>query len=732
MHTVDAKETYETGLLYHHYANTAYPLTPQSFMEYRINNDAKIPAFILSEWNKTDELSLYVHVPFCKLRCKFCEYAVLENTDTCAEDLYVSLLLKEIAMYQKILKGKKIVGYDLGGGTPTKLTIDNLKKITHAIKNSFQIESDVVFSVETTPIIASNEPEKIKEVYNMGYKRISMGIQTISEKLLNDLGREGTTHIYEKAVQNIRSAGFKKFNVDIMYGFLHQNDDELENTLKYAIGLNPDYITLYRNRYKGTKIESEAVGVSLYKIIRQYRLAYKILTANGYAANVGKNTFSKVSNDYGTSDYLTKRVIEGTPYVGMGLGAHSFGIDYLSYNEGAATKTLANYKEKIENNQLPIQDIYQLPKDESITKMVSVAFYFGFVDLEAFKKRFGIPFIDKFKDEIMFLIDNGLMELKDNRIILTERGADYVNGVIPLFYSERSKHELLSLFMKTHDQLKGEEQFLKAYSQSDYERPSVATDMAVFTIVDKDSSDYRKLPEKEFSVLLIRRGEHPYMNSWALPGGFVRMGETIEETAYRELREEAGLDSVSLSQLHVFSQPKRDPRGWIISCSFMALAESQRFNLKSGDDALEAKWFKVNYTLVGSNKEKKQYNLILSAGTITLTAKIETRSSKFPNTRESEYNISETTGIAFDHAKILAYAITNLRNNLNASMLAFELLQEPFTLTDLQKVYEVILDEKLLTANFRRKISDYVEETDMVVDGAGHRPAKLYKRKELI
>jgi len=727
---MEAKEIYETGLLYHHYANTAYPLTPTSFMEYRINNESKIHDFIVSEWNKTDELSLYVHIPFCKLRCKFCEYAVLENTDTDTEDLYVSLLLQEITMYQKILKGKKIVGYDLGGGTPTKLSIDNLKKITDAITNSFEIESDVVFSIETTPIIAASEPEKIKEVYNMGYKRISMGIQTVSEKLLNDLGREGTTHIYEKAVRNIRRAGFKKFNVDIMYGFLHQNDNELENTLQYAIGLNPDYITLYRNRYKGTKIESEAEGVSLYQVIRQYRLAYKILTQNGYAANVGKNTFSKVSNDYGTSDYLTKRVIEGTSYVGMGLGAQSFGMDYLSYNEGAATKKLAKYKEKIENHQLPIQDIYQLPKDDSIAKMVSVAFYFGFIDLDAFKKRFDIPFIENFKDEVEFVIDNGLMELKDHMMILTERGADYINGVIPLFYSERSKNELLSLFMKNHEQLKGEEEFLKAYSQSDYERPSVATDMAVFTIIDKESSDYRKLSKKEFSVLLIRRGEHPYMNFWALPGGFVRNGETVEETAYRELCEEAGMDNVSLSQLHVFSQPKRDPRGWIISCAFMALAESQRFNLKSGDDALEAKWFKVDYTHVGNDKGKKQYQLVLSNETTTLTAKIETRSSKFPNKRELEYNISETTGIAFDHAKILAYAITNLRNNLSSSMLAFELLQEPFTLTDLQKVYEAILNEKLLPPNFRRKISEHVKETDMVVDGAGHRPAKLYKRKE--
>lgn len=290
-----------------------------------------------------------------------------------------------------------------------------------------------------------------------------------------------------------------------------------------------------------------------------------------------------------------------------------------------------------------------------------------------------------------------------------------------------------------NDQLKGEEEFLKAYSQSNYERPSVAADMAVFTIINKETDDYRKLSNKEFSVLLVRRAEYPYMNQWALPGGFVRKGETVEQTAYRELYEEAGVDNVCLSQLHVFSEPKRDPRGWIISCSFMALAESAHLKLKSGDDVIDAKWFSVNYTSVGTQKEltdkgeiiKKQYNLVLSGEATNITAKIETRSSISLNAREMEYDIIERNGIAFDHAKILAYAITNLRNNISASMMAFELLKEPFTLTDLQKVYEAILDEKLLNANFRRKIAEYVEETDMEASGGGHRPAKLYRRKKL-
>ena len=103
---------------------------------------------------------------------------------------------------------------------------------------------DVVFSIETTPVIAAKEPEKLKALSACGYKRMSMGIQTVSEKLLNELGREGATLIYDQAVKHVREAGCTRLNLDLMYGFLHQSNDEFESTLRYTISLQPEYITL--------------------------------------------------------------------------------------------------------------------------------------------------------------------------------------------------------------------------------------------------------------------------------------------------------------------------------------------------------------------------------------------------------------------------------------------------------------------------------------------------------
>lgn len=105
-----------------------------------------------------------------------------------------------------------------------------------------------------------------------------------------------------------------------------------------------------------------------------------------------------------------------------------------------------------------------------------------------------------------------------------------------------------------------EEQFLAQYVAEDYVRPSVATDMVIFTVADTEEMNYRKLPEKNMQVLLIRRGEHPFLGQWALPGGFVRPTETTEQAAQRELREETAVNNVYLEQLYTFSEPGRDPR----------------------------------------------------------------------------------------------------------------------------------------------------------------------------
>ncbi|MDF2804881.1 MAG: ADP-ribose pyrophosphatase [Anaerocolumna sp.] len=280
-----------------------------------------------------------------------------------------------------------------------------------------------------------------------------------------------------------------------------------------------------------------------------------------------------------------------------------------------------------------------------------------------------------------------------------------------------------------------EKQFLEAYDASRYERPSVSVDMLIFTITDEEKKNYRKLPVKVLRLLMIKRGDHPYIGQWALPGGFVQMDESLEEAALRELKEETNIDNIYMEQLYTSGEVGRDPRTRVISTAYMSLVDSRILDIKASDDAEDAKWFTVSCKLFQEQKtvtEKgyildRVYCLILSNDDNNLSAVIKVKKIAEGKVTKVEREIVESKGIAFDHAKIIEYGIERLRNKIEYTDIAFNLMGELFTLTELQQVYEIILDTELLKANFRRKIADMVIETNEFTKDAGHRPSKLFR-----
>lgn len=310
--------------------------------------------------------------------------------------------------------------------------------------------------------------------------------------------------------------------------------------------------------------------------------------------------------------------------------------------------------------------------------------------------------------------------------------------------------------MKTYEMSDDEKEFLAGYDLTKYDRPSVAADVVVFSVMkDDECEDVRRLQEKKLKILLIRRGGFPYKGSWAMPGGFCRKGEDVIDSARRELCEETGIDDAYVKLVGVYGEPDRDPRGWVISSTYMALMNGRACRLKAGDDAQDARWFTVELTDISTevteesgtgeeivkNKVEashkvqngKRYRLVLknADSDIKLTAVLRRTDMSSCGRSSDSYDIEECEGLAFDHARIITEAVLGLREDVRRDMkLAFDLLPERFTLTELQNVYEQIWDMELTTPNFRRKIAEYVEETDAYQSGERYRPAKLFTRRK--
>ena len=260
------------------------------------------------------------------------------------------------------------------------------------------------------------------------------------------------------------------------------------------------------------------------------------------------------------------------------------------------------------------------------------------------------------------------------------------------------------------------------YDITKYDRPSVAADIVVFTVRKSSSESYRHLSKPVLSVLLIKRTEEPFDKMLSLPGGFCCRQETIEETAFRKLKEKTGVECPPLSLLCNLSKYGRDPRGWIISCCYWTVIDYTKTAIEKN-----AEWYEVSlkesegrHTLVLTDDDGREY---VSEVRINNTNELYNQSAEAEIPKNS---------LAFDHAEIIVNALLKLRSSLEKPYAAFRLLPEKFTLTDLQQIYEAILDKKLIMANFRRKIAPYVQETGDIEGGAGHRPSKLFTKKLIV
>lgn len=264
-----------------------------------------------------------------------------------------------------------------------------------------------------------------------------------------------------------------------------------------------------------------------------------------------------------------------------------------------------------------------------------------------------------------------------------------------------------------------EREYIKNYRIEDYERPSVAADMAVFAVRDIVSDNPKKSTEKRLTLMLIRRGEHPYMGKWALPGGFLRMNETIEECAARELTEETGLKEPYLRQFRTYSEVDRDPRGRIISCAYISLISGSSDTVAASSDASDAAWFDVDI-----KETEDGFSVVFSDGENELLSAEVSEASDIAE-------IKSTNGeLAFDHVRIITDAVHYIRSGLDTNDYIFMLLPEKFSIPQMQMVYAMFRGRTVSKEVVHRLYDRKMEKTAQSDENGQHKRAVLYRRKQ--
>lgn len=412
--------------------STAYPWRQQDWAQFLNPGPLK--------FKKYGRISFYIHIPFCKNLCSFCEYTRCLLPDENTQRNYLRILEGDINRFLTIYSGITLEGFDIGGGTPTALSDDNfayLMQIYKGVVGRVHLSEDFEPSIETS--IQTISPRKISMIRDAGINRISAGIQS----LYFSRDKEAIGWQYPQAdeiirrINDIRGGGDFKLNLDFMYGFKFQGTHQSMTQDQEAIlQLNPNQVTLYELR---TNQLAGVVGSSSDRRTDTYNRWYDMLEQLGYRGKYGQNTFSTDPSDFGVSSYIRQRMLNGGDYKGFGISAQSMAGGNVEYNKGKnANDILSLIPSEFQtvNASFEATEHYDLPRAEKFAKFVCISAYSGGFDWRIVRRRFYPDFFERFKDVIDFLKGEGYIEITERRVQVTIKGFAHYGAIFSLFYKK--------------------------------------------------------------------------------------------------------------------------------------------------------------------------------------------------------------------------------------------------------------------------------------------------------
>lgn len=405
--------------------NTSYPLNPSDWTDYRVPDSLS--------FENDSRMSFYIHIPFCKQLCSFCEYTRMLCPDENVQREYLLAIANDIKQFRQKYQDITLLGFDIGGGTPTSLSEKNfslLMQIYQTAISGLKLDNRYEPSIEGTFNTLSEE--KLEEMAKNGFHRLSLGVQSSCSSVLHQHQR-GYSSEAMMSSWLIKAWGkdIKKVNLDFMYGLKGQNESTIQQDLELIGRLKPQQVTIYELRTNMILAKESFTKEELYD---QYVHYYDGLLAMGYKARFGQNTFSVDAADEGVSSYLRERMLNGAAYKGFGMSAQSMSSEGIAYNVGKLAVTPQNALNK---EGYPEQFTYLLPPDELASKYIAISAYNGSFSI-ARLRDYGING-GSLNEILDFCIDEGLLYKGGrDRIFITKKGFKHYGALFSLFYASHA------------------------------------------------------------------------------------------------------------------------------------------------------------------------------------------------------------------------------------------------------------------------------------------------------
>lgn len=375
------------------------------------------------------ELGLYLHFPFCISKCPYCDFNSYQLKEEKQISSYISALYQEITAYSQKLKKSNIKTIYLGGGTPTILTGIQISNILEFCKDKFTVDKNAEITIEANP--GTLDGEKLKLLIESGINRLSLGAQSFNDLFLKKLGRIHNTQDITDSYYLAREIGFGNINIDIMFALPDQTTEDLQVTLKKAVSLKPDHLSLYNLTIKrGTEYYKKHKRGELKlptedEEFEMYNWVINFLEESGFE-------HYEIANFARPNKRSMHNLIywQNKPYLGIGAGAYSFikGYRYMNYENPVI------YINEIMSGTLPVDNGEKL----SLRKRMIETIILGLrtkdgVSYKKYKKRFRVNLDDTFSKQIDKLVNLGLLQKDNYRIKLTRKGVFLANTVFREF-----------------------------------------------------------------------------------------------------------------------------------------------------------------------------------------------------------------------------------------------------------------------------------------------------------